>query len=170
MTKQILNLIANQINLLIMINEPENHAVTFLSQSAEWLFGIKRETISCAEDLFEQLNLYEKYPEVQKFCREPVKYTIAFEHAFTMPGKTEPVWIMVRMAPGEEGENILLVQDVTMLHKGPQQNQRDPERVRYCVQQLMISYQGLLMMLNQKRADSSEIEMENETEKDSDEL
>lgn len=36
-----------------MINEPENHAVTFLSQSAEWLFGIKRETISCAEDLFD---------------------------------------------------------------------------------------------------------------------
>ena len=53
MTKQILNLIADQMSLLIMINEPENHAVTFLSQSAEWLFGIKRETISCAEDLFD---------------------------------------------------------------------------------------------------------------------
>lgn len=165
MTKQILNLIADQINLLIMINEPENHAVTFLSQSAEWLFGIKRETISCAEDLFKQLGLYEKYPEVQKFCREPVKYTIAFEHAFTMPGKTEPVWIMVRMAPGEEGENILLIQDVTMLHKGLSQSQQDPERVRYCLQQIMVSYQGLLMMLNQKRANNSE----NETEKDSDE-
>lgn len=148
-----------------MINEPENHAVTFLSQSAEWLFGIKRKTISCAEDLFKQLGLYEKYPEVQKFCREPVKYTIAFEHAFTMPGKTDPVWIMVRMAPGEEGENILLIQDVTMLHKGLSQSQQDPERVRYCLQQLMVSYQGLLTMLNQKRANNSE----NETEKDSDE-
>lgn len=79
MTKQILNLIADQLNVLIMINESENHAVTFLSQSAEWLFGIKREVISCAEDLFKQLDLYEKYSEVQKFCRESVKYTIAFE-------------------------------------------------------------------------------------------
>lgn len=87
MTKQILNLIADQLNVLIMINKSENHAVTFLSQSAEWLFGIKREVISCAEDLFKQLDLYEKYPEVQKFCRESVKYTIAFEHAFSMPGK-----------------------------------------------------------------------------------
>ena len=111
MTKQILNLIADQLNVLIMINKSENHAVTFLSQSAEWLFGIKREVISCAEDLFKQLDLYEKYPEVQKFCRESVKYTIAFEHAFSMPGKPEPVWIMVRMAPGEQGENILLIQD-----------------------------------------------------------
>ena len=104
MTKQILNLIADQLNVLIMIIESENHAVTFLSRSAEWLFGIKREVISCAEDLFKQLDLYEKYPEVQKFCRESVKYTIAFEHAFSMPGKPEPVWIMVRMAPGEQGE------------------------------------------------------------------
>ena len=169
MTKQILNLIADQLNVLIMINKSENHAVTFLSQSAEWLFGIKREVISCAEDLFKQLDLYEKYPEVQKFCRESVKYTIAFEHAFSMPGKPETVWIMVRMAPGEQGENILLIQDVTMLHRGPQRGQQNPERVRYCLQQIMVSYQGLLMLLNQKRADSSEIEMENETEKDSDE-
>ena len=51
MTKQILNLIADQLNVLIMINKSENHAVTFLSRSAEWLFGIKREVISCAEDL-----------------------------------------------------------------------------------------------------------------------
>lgn len=86
-----------------------------------------------------------------------------------MPGKPEPVWIMVRMAPGEQGKNILLIQDVTMLHRGLQQGQQNPERVRYCLQQIMVSYQGLLMLLNQKRADSSEIEMENETEKDSDE-
>ena len=82
-----------------------------------------------------------------------------------MPGKPEPMWIMVRMAPGEQGENILLIQDVTMLHRGLQQGQQNPERVRYCLQQIMVSYQGLLMMLNQKRANNPE----NETEKDSDE-
>lgn len=147
MTRQILNLIADQMDLLIMINQPENHAVTFLSQSAEWLFGIKRETISCAEDLLKRLNLDESDSEVRKFCKEQVKYTSTFEHAFVPIGAAEPMWIMVRIAPGEEGENILLIQDVTMLHKTPEAKQ---ERVRNCLQQIMPAYQMIQLMLNQK--------------------
>lgn len=188
MTKQILNLIADQLNLLIMINEPENHAVTFLSESAEWLFGIKRETVSCAKDLFESMDLYEKYLEVQNFCKESVKFTISFEHVFTPANQTEPLWIMVRMAPGEEGENVLLIQDVTMLHKVmepeqeihdlrdtvnevggmgyiAQENLQDPERVRYCLQQIMTSYQVIQMMLNHQNAGHWKNEMEKEEEK-----
>lgn len=179
MTEQILNLIADQMNLLIMINEPENHAVTFLSQSAEWLFGIKREMVTGAKDLFEIFHLYERFPQTQMFCRESLRLTVSFEHCFMAAGSKELTWVMVRMAPCGDGKNILLMQDVTMYHKMTEpkkemhdlrdsvnavggmgyiarENLQNPERVRYCLQQIMTLYQRLQFMLNQKKESSLE--------------
>ncbi len=190
MTEQILNLIADQMNLLIMINEPENHAVTFLSQSAEWLFGIKREAITGAKDLFEIFHLYERFPEVQTFCGESLRLTTSFEHCFVAAGSKELTWVMVRMAPCGDGKNILLMQDVTMYHKMTepkkemhdlrdsvnavggmgyiaQENLQDPDRVRYCLQQIMTLYQGLQFMLNQKKDSMLEEEPEMAEEQES---
>lgn len=116
--KRILDCIANNSDLAVLIYFPKKNRVEFVSDSVSWLFGINKEQV-CKDVrcLFRALHLSEEDEIVRNFCEGAIQLSNQREYTTENYRNGSQRWFMLRTAPCGNDREILTVADVTVEHK-----------------------------------------------------
>lgn len=114
----ILDCIANNSDLLVLIYMPKKKCVEFVSDSVSWLFGIdKKRVYQDVGHLFDAMSLSREDDIVQNFYQGNIKLSDQMEYTIGNYHDGRRRWIMVRTAPCGNGREVLTVSDVTAEHE-----------------------------------------------------
>lgn len=114
----ILDCIANNSDLLVLIYLPKRKRVEFVSDSVSWLFGIdKKQVYRDVWHLFDAMSLSRGDDIVRNFCEGKVMLSDQMEYAIGNHHDGSRRWIMLRTAPCGNGREVLTVSDVTAEHE-----------------------------------------------------
>lgn len=159
--RRILDCIANNSDLAVLIYFPKKKRVEFVSDSVSWLFGINKEQVyQDARCLFKPLRLSGEDDIVKDFFEGSIQLSNQMEYTAENYRDGSKRWFMVRTAPCGNGRVILTVADVTVEHKlvetlrillqeSKEGNQAKPELLSYVGEQIQSRMQEMTTVYQQ---------------------
>lgn len=114
----ILNNIANNSDVIIVVYSYQKKMVEYVSDSVSWMFGIdKKEVIKDVAFLFHQLKFSPTDEVVRDFQCGNLQLFVQKEYEVVSSESEQKRWIRVKIVPYQKGRYLLIVQDKTMEHE-----------------------------------------------------